>query len=186
MVSVTEIPAEQTNPGPEDRYLQELTRLFDLYRLANLNTRHYGRRAEKFEFLNKMAMVTAALFSTAALAILLGVQGDSVKQWAAVLSGLTAVISGVTPFFGWIEKVRDLRNLRFAYSQLFGQIESVIGEIRRAGHLSPEHIGMAKIAYDAYSRIEALDEFEPDQKLVNEEDEKVRKAFPPYFIWTHF
>lgn len=185
MAVVTETPTP-IDQVPEDRYHQELVRLFDLYRLANLNARYYGRRAEKFESYNKWSMVIAALLSAAALGFLLGAEGEWVKVLAAILSGLTAVISGVTPFFGWTEKVRDLRSLRFAYSQLFGQIESVIGEIRRAGHVSPEHIGMAKIAYDAYSRIEALDELEPDQSLIDEEDEKVRKAFPEDYVWTHF
>jgi hypothetical protein len=105
---------------------------------------------------------------------------------AAVLSGISAVITGVTPFSGWSEKIRDLRSLRFAYSQLFGQIELVITEIRRAGTLSAEQLGFAKMVHEAYTRIEALDELEPDQALMAREDAKVRKAFPETYLWEHF
>ena len=169
-----------------DPYYEELNRLFNLYRLANLNTRYYGCQAEKFERRNKWAAVLGAILSTAALALLLGVDKPWVKPAAAVLSGLAAIITGVTPFMGWTEKIRDLRSLRFAYSQLFGQIEFAITEIKRAGKLSPEHVGLSRMAHEGYMRVEAMDELEPDQKLIDREDAKVRQAFPNDYIWTHF
>lgn len=165
---------------------EELDRLFYLYRLANLNSRYYGRRAEQVELRNKGAMALVALLSFAALAFLLGVEQPWVKTLAAILSGIAAVISGVTPVFGWSEQVRDLRSLRFAYSQLFGQVEFVITEIKRAGTISPEHVGLARMVHEAYTRIEAFDELAPKQKLIDKEDAKVRKAFPDDYLWTHF
>ena len=35
-------------------------------------------------------------------------------------------------------------------------------------------------------RTEAWDELEPDQKLIDKEDVKVRKAFPTDYLWTNF
>jgi len=168
-----------------DRYYEELNRLFNLYRLANLNTRYYGCRAEQFERRTKRALVISALVSALALALLLGVDSPSIRAWGAGLSGIAAVITGVTPFFGWTEKVRDLRSLRFAYSQLFGQIEFAITEIKRAGTLTPEHIGLARMVQEGFMRVEALDELEPDQKLIRREDARVREAIPPDYLWTH-
>jgi hypothetical protein len=168
-----------------DPYYDELNRLFNLYRLANLNTRYYGCRAEQFERKSKWALVTAALVSALALALLLGVDQPWIKTWGAALSGIAAVITGVTPFFGWSEKVRDLRSLRFAYSQLFGQIEFAITEIKRAGNLTPEHIGLARMVQEGFMRVEALDELEPDRELMKREDARVREAIPPDYIWTH-
>ena len=168
-----------------DPYYEELKRLFNLYRLASLNTRYYGCRAEQFERKNKRLAAAAALFSAAALGFLLGADGAWVRTVAAILSGLTAVISGVTPFFGWTERIRDLRSLRFAYSQLFGQIEFAITEIKRSGTLSGEHIGLSRMVHEAFMRVEAMDELEPDQALRDEEDAKVRKAIPEDYLWTH-
>jgi len=171
-----------------DPYYDELNRLFHLYRLANLNARYYGCRAEKFEFWTKTALVITAILSTLALSLILGV--DPKESWARAIAagaaGIAAIISGVTPFFGWTDKIRDMRNLHFAYSQLFGQIEFAITEIRRAGMLSPEHVGLARMAHEGYMRVEALDELEPDQKLIDQEDAKVRKAFPDDYLWTNF
>jgi hypothetical protein len=183
-----EIPVIQEQPAasPRDPYYEELNRLFNLYRIANLNTRYYGCRAEKFEMRSKSANLAVALLSAVALGILLGVDADWVKPTAAILSGLAAIVVSVTPIFGWAEKIRELRSLRFAYSQLFGQIEFAITEIKRAGILLPEHIGLARMSHEAFMRIEASDEMEPDQNLIDKEDAKVRKAFPEDYLWTHF
>jgi hypothetical protein len=108
------------------------------------------------------------------------------RGWAAAFSGIAAFISGVAPFFGWTERVRDLRNLHFAYSQLFGQAEFAITEIRRAGKVSPEHIGLARMVHEGYMRVEALDELEPDQVLIDKQKEKVDAAFPDDYLWTGF
>lgn len=172
-------------PRVSDPYYEELNRLFNLYRLANLNTRYYGCRAERFERLSKMGTMVVAVLSASALALLLGVDQPWVKPLAAALSGLAAVITGVTPFLGWPEKIRDMRSLRFAYSQLFGQIEFAITEIKRAGALSREHVGLSRMVHEGFMRVEAMDELKPDQKLINREDAKVRKAFPDDYLWTH-
>jgi len=170
-----------------DPQYEELRRLFDLYRLANLNARYYGCRAETFEKRNKGALIVTAAFSMLALSLILAFPNDAIMRgFAAGFAGLAGLISGVIPFFGWTDKVRELRNQHFAYSQIFGQIEFAIAEIRRTGTLLPEHIGMAKMAHEGYMRIEASDELEPDQKLINREDAKVRKAFPEDYLWTHF
>jgi hypothetical protein len=171
-----------------DPYCGELNRLFGLYRLANLNARYYGVRAEKFEWLNKGSLIATAALSMLALSVILVADPNNyiARDWAAGFAGLAGFISGVAPFFGWTEKIRDLRNLHFAYSQLFGQIEFAITEIKRSGSLSQEHIGLSRMVHEGFMRVEAMDELEPDQKLVDKEDEKVRKAFPSDYIWTNF
>jgi hypothetical protein len=167
-----------------DPYYDELNRLFGLYRLANLNARYYGIRASKFEAWSKEALALTAALSALALALLLGVDQTWAKGVAAACAGISAVISGAIPFLGWPERIRELRNLHFAYSQLFGQIEFAITEIRRAGTLSPEHVGLARMVHEGFMRVEALDEL--DRKLIDQEDEKVRKAFPNDYLWTNF
>ena len=184
----TEAPENHPSTEERDPYYDELNRLFHLYRLANLNARYYGIRAEAFEWRNKASLVATAALSMLALAVILAAdqKNTTARDLAAAFAGVAAFISGVTPFFGWTEKVRDLRNQHFAYSQLFGQAEFVITEIRRAGSVSQEHIGMARMVHEGYMRIEALDELEPDQALIDQEKEKVDKAFPADYLWTNF
>jgi hypothetical protein len=171
-----------------DPYYDELNRMFQLYLLAQMNARYYGRRAGAFEWRNKIALILTAILSTVALALILGADPKEIwaRHWAAGLAGAAAIVSGTTPFFGWTDRIRDLRNSHFAYSQLFGQLEFVISEMRRAGNLSPEHIGLARMAYEAYTRIEALDELHPNQKMIDQEAANVSKAFPSDYLWTHF
>src|ERR1700691_1817318 len=96
-----------------DPYYDELNRLFQLYRLANLNARYYGIRAEKFEWRNKISFIATAALSMLALSLILAANPPNTmaRNFAAAFAGIAAFISGVTPFFGWTEKVRDLRNL---------------------------------------------------------------------------
>jgi hypothetical protein len=182
---------EQQSPLPaepeRDPYYEELNRLFNLYRIANLNTRYYGIRAERFEWWNKSFLIVTATLSTLALAVILAADPKSANAriFAATCTGIAALVSGVTPFLGLTEKVRELRNLRFAYGQLFGQIEFAITEIKRVGILSGEQIGLARMVHEGFMRIETMDELEPDQKLIDREDAKVRQQFPPDYLWTH-
>jgi len=164
----------------------ELNRLFNLYRLANLNVRYYGCRAEMYEGLQRWTQVAIALLSAAALAILLASNTANTRLIGAILAGIAAVVSALVPFLGWAEKGRELRNLNFSYGQVFSQIEFVIAEIRRSGELTDEHVGLARMVHEAYMRLDAVDELEPDEKLIQQLEEKVRQAFPSDYIWTHF
>ena len=180
-----EAVSEEKTPTA-DPYYDELKRLFDLYRIANLNARYYGCRAEQFERYVKGANISAALLSALALSFLLAFEGVWAKSFAAAFSGIAAVVTGVIPYFGWTEKIRDLRSLRFAYSQLFGQLEFAIAEIKRAGTLTDEHIGLARMVHEAFMRVESQDELEPDEELMKREESKVREALPPDYLETHF
>jgi hypothetical protein len=153
-----------------------------------MNARYYGCRAEKFEWRNKVSLIATAALSMLALSLILAAdpRNTVARGWAAAFAGIAAFISGVTPFFGWTERVRDLRNLHFAYSHLFGQAEFAITENRRSGSISPEHIGLARMVHEGYMRVETLDELEPDQALIDREKEKVEKAFPNDYLWTGF
>ncbi len=166
-----------------DRTHAELNRLFNLYRLANLNARYYGCRAEKYEKQARYVLIVTGLLSALALSLLLADYGKTI---ATISAGLAAVLSGTAPFMGWTEKTRELRNQHFAYSQLFGQLEFVITEIRRGEELTDEQVGLSRMVHEAFMRIEALDELEPDQVLLDCEDAKVRKAFPDEYVWTNF
>jgi hypothetical protein len=176
-----------TSPVLVDQMHAELNRLFGLYRLANLNARYYGCRAEIYEKWSRRALSVTAFLSALALSLLLGVDPKYAlgRNIAACAAGISALLAGLTPFVGWTEKIRERRNLHFCYSQLFGQIEYVIIDIRRADQLTAEHIGLSRMVHEAFMRIEALDELEPDQKLIDREDAKVRKAFPNDYVWTN-
>ena len=179
---------ERQISSDNDPWHEELNRLFYLYRLSNLNTRYYGRRAAWYESLARWALVAVAAISAVALTVILSTdpKNPNPRIWATVGSGIATVVLAVIPSFGWSERARELRSLHFAYGQLFGQIESVITKLRRAGHLTDESLGMSQVVQDMYLQLHALDEADPKEKIVDEEDKKVREAFPDDYVWTRF
>jgi hypothetical protein len=163
----------------------ELGRLFDLYRLANLNLRYYGCRGEKYERFAWWLDMIATFASAVALFVLLISEVSYIRFIGAGFAGLAAICMAVAPVTGWSAKGKRFSSLHSLYSHLFGQVESVITWIRREG-LSAEAIGASKQVHEAYRQMHALDEMEPDQKLIDREDKKVREAFPENYIWDHF
>lgn len=144
-----------------------------------------------YEKCQSSALILAAVFSAFALALILAVDPSNSKstiiRWVAVgASSLGTVLLAVLPTLGLSEKIRDLRALHFAYSQLFVQVEAVIVEIRRSDDLTQELMGMSRVVHETYLRLHALDELDPDTKLIDEETAKVDKAFPINYIWERF
>lgn len=185
MPTDTSAPDHTEQGAGPDREHEELNRLFYLYRLANLNQRYYGCRAEKFERLDQGLTITVGAASAVALGTLLISEGTAARTLAAVLAGFAAVLTGVAPLLGWAAKAKRFCNLHFSYAQLFSQVESVIFSIRREG-LTDEAIGASKLVQEAFNRMHALDELEPVQALIERETAKVRQAFPEDYIWTRF
>ena len=118
-------PATVDHIASSDPYLEELTRLFNIYRISNLNMRYYGIRAERYERRSKWLLIGAGLLSACALALLLtdAVTVPGARIAAIVSAAIATVLTSVSPFFGWAEKASELRNLHFSYGQVFGQIE---------------------------------------------------------------
>ena len=168
---------------------EELARLFNLFRLCNLNVRYYGCRAEKYERLMRGLHVAAGIVSAVALFIILLIDSKDqyagkVKLTAAALTGMATVLTGLAPLTGWSTKGAQMCKLQVLYSHLFGQVEAVITQIRRDG-LTAGNIGASKQVHEAYRQMHALDELEPDQKLIDREDKKVREAFPADYLYSH-
>jgi hypothetical protein len=164
---------------------EELTRLFNLYRLAELNRRYYGRRAQLFEKRQTRTLVSAAVLSAIALGILLGIDDPRVRFWAAALAGISAVITTAVQYLKWDENARRFYFLHHSYGHLFAEIEGVLAEVRRTGEITDQQLGASKALHDAFGRIEVLDEPSPDRELIRQFEAEVNQAFPEDYIWTN-
>ena len=175
---------EVTAPVSDKTY-DELTRMFNLYRLSELNKRYYGQRAEFFERLQTGALVIAAVLSAVALGILLGIDNPNVRFVAAGLAGLSAVVTTAVQYLKWDDKARRFYFLHHSYGHLFAEIEVVLAEVRRSGEITDQQLGSAKTLHDAFGRIEVLDETHPDRELIDKLDAEVRAAIPDDYIWNN-
>ncbi len=179
------MPADQAEElHLSDAETDELNRLFNLYRLANLNIRYYGCRAERYDAFAWSLDMVATITSAIALFVLLISEVSYVRYIGAALAGIAAICTAVAPVTGWSAKARRFSTLHTLYSHLFGQIESVITQIRRDG-LDQEKTGASKQVHESYRQMHAMDEMEPDEDLRDREDKKVRDAFPSDYIWTN-
>jgi hypothetical protein len=170
---------------PVDKTYDELTRLFNLYRLSELNRRYYGYRAESFERLQNGALLVAAVLSAIALGILLGIDSPKTKFWAAALAGVSAVVTTAVQYLKWDETARRFYFLHQSYGQLFAEIEALTAEVRRSDEITEQQIGSAKTLHDAFGRIEVLDEMYPKRELIDRLTAEVNKAFPDDYIWNN-
>lgn len=168
-----------------DKTYDELTRLFDLYRLAELNRRYYGLRGAFFERLQSGFLVAAAVLSAFALGLLLATPGETTNYIAAALAGFSAVLTTVTQYFKWDEQARRFYFLHHSYGHLFSQSEALMTDIRRTGEVTERQIGASNFLHDSFGRIEVLDEPEPNRKLIDKLEAEVNTAFPNDYIWTH-
>jgi len=167
-----------------DRTHEELTRLFNLYRLSELNRRYYGHRGAYYESLQSIFLVAAAVLSAIALGLLLAVSGETIRYVAAGLAGLSAVLTTVTQYFKWDEQARRFYFLHHSYGHLFSESEALMSDVKRSHEITEQQIGASKSIQDAFGRVEVLDELNPDRKLIDRLDAQVREAFPDDYIWT--
>jgi hypothetical protein len=181
------MPAEAVNDiqvGGQDSELEELNRLFNLFRLANLNLRYYGSRGERYERNAWRLDMAATIASAIALFVLLISEISYIRFIGAALAGIAAICTAVAPVTGWPAKAKRFSILHALYSHLFAQVESVMTHIRRDG-LTPETLGASRQVHESYRQLHAMDEMEPDQDLIDSEDKKVREAYPDDYVWTH-
>jgi len=170
----------------DDRTCEELTRLFNIFRIANLNVRYYGCRAARFDARERFLQLATAGLSAGALALLLASGADWSRWAAAIMAGLAASLAAVDPSLAWKDAAREMHVRREAYGHLFTLIESVITDIRRSGRITDEQYGASKTVHEAFERLDAIDEARPDNRLKDKVDQEVRKAFPPDYLWTNF
>jgi hypothetical protein len=178
--------AAEARPNPEH---EELNRLMQLYRLASLNQRYYGCRAEKYERRVKCLEIAGGTAAALALGVLMLFSGSSapVMAWwcVGILTGVAALCTAILPLTQWSAKAKQFSQLHGSYGHAFSDIGSVISNVRRNG-CSAECIGASKLVHEGMRRLHSLDELQPDQKLVDQETVKVNEAFPNDYVWTNF
>ena len=178
METVTQEHQSQTEE--RDPYYEELNRLFNLYRLANLNTRYYGCRAETFERYSKIATIAVAVFSATALALLLGVEGRWwVKPVAASLFRLGGCDYRSNAIHGMARQNSRLAEPAFRVQPTFranrvcDDRDQEIWNIIARAHWFIQNGPRGFYARGGDGRAENR-----MQDLIDREDAKVRKAFP--------
>ncbi len=172
----------------DPRY-HEICRLWEQFRIADLNVRYYGALAQKRKRWSSGFQIAIAVFSLFAVVVLAAPElRASLSVLAAVSSGLATITAGALPFLGWDEDAKKYTFLNRSYQIVENQIREALTLMRREDSLSPEMLGRSKVLLDSMSRLQGFDEEEYSNASRKEKDNlrnEVDKAFPQDYIWNN-
>lgn len=162
----------------------ELWALYDIRATAYLNLLYYGARAAQWAFWNLWLQVGAAVGSLGAVTGFLTLGADPRWKWiSAFIGAASAVCAALPAIMGHAEKVNKFEKLHFAYCEIFELVKRTVLDIRRAGLITPEQAGAAKLLNDLCSRLGKLDDTDQKEKLRDKFQAMVLDRFPSESLW---
>ena len=172
-------------------FYEEICRVYEQFRIANLNVRYYGSLAQSRKNWSTRVQISVAVLSVFSLVVLAAPEFRAISSLAvsaAVASGLAAVLSGAIPFFGFDEDSKKYALLNRSYQIVENQLKDTLVLLRRSDVLSQELLGRVSVVLDSMSRLQSLDEEEYSPKGLAEKgriQEEVNKAFPADYVWNN-
>jgi hypothetical protein len=183
-MAASEIQAEM-----EESLYSEICRVWEQFRIANLNVRYYGSLAQRTKFRNSALQIAIAVCSLIALVILAAPElRNQFAIVAVITSGLATVIAGALPFLGWDEDARKYSFLNRAYQLVENQIRDTLVQMRRSNTLTPQLLGKSEMVLDSMFRLQGLDEEEYSKRALAEKGaltEEVNHSFPADYVWNN-
>ena len=162
----------------------ELWALYDIRATAYLNLLYYGARAATWASWNLWLQVGAAVGSLGAVTGFLAAGADPTLKWGSAFIGATSAVCAALPaIMGHAEKVNKFEKLHFAYCELFELVKRTALDVRRAGVITEEQTGAAKLLNDLCSRFGKMDDTELKDELRRRCEVDVRARFPPDTLW---
>jgi hypothetical protein len=172
-----------------DARYDEICRVWEQFRIANLNVRYYGHLAHSKRFWNSILQIAIAVFSLFAVVVLAAPElRNRLAVGAAIASGLATIIAGALPFLGWDEDARNYSFLNRSYQMVENQLRDTLVRMRRSDDLTPELLGRVAIVLDSMSRLQGLDEEEYSERSLKKKEQfgkDVNRAFPPDYVWNN-
>jgi hypothetical protein len=162
----------------------ELWGLYDIRATAYLNLLYYGSRAARWSFWNLLLQVIASIGSLGAVTVFLTLGTDPFWKWASASFGVFSAVCAVLPaIMGHAEKVNKFEKLHFAYCELFELVKRMVMDVRRAGLITDEQLGAAKLLNDLRSRLGRLEDTGHKDRLREKCEEAVLERFPVSSLW---
>ena len=162
----------------------ELWGLYDIRATAYLNLLYYGERAASWAKWNLVLQIVASVASLGAVTVFLTLGTTPIWKLASALVGVASAICAILPaIMGHAEKVNKFEKLHFSYCELFELTKRIIPEIRKAGLITSEQTGEAKLLLDLSSRLGRLDDTDRKDKIRDRCQAIVLERFPSSCLW---
>jgi len=175
---------------PESLY-NEICRVYEQFRIADLNVRYYGSLAQKKRMWSTRLQIAVAVLSLFSLVVLAAPELRGIASFAygaVATSAAAAILSGAIPYLGFDEDAKTYSFLNRSYQMIENQLRDTLVLMRRSPELTPELLGRVSVVLDSMSRLQGLDEEEYSAKGLKEKgklEEEVNKAFPNNYVWDN-
>jgi len=158
--------------------------IYDLYRTALLNRKYYGDRLSAIQRQNTIAEIVIAIGTAVGVGGLVFWEG-AIGQYAwGAIAGLAVVLNVVRPIIQWPKKIELYSKLFASYSAMYGELGSVVSEIRTSRKLSPEMLKSYSDARLHAAWLSVDDDPRPSSKLVQRYYDDVNKEIPASDLWV--
>jgi hypothetical protein len=171
-------------------YLEEISRLFYNYRLAQFNRRYYTVLLERARTRNLWTQVSIGVFTVTAAALFsltpsFPSLSTRLAQAAAVLSAFAFVATVVAPVFGWNQTIDELTTRVHAWHYAERQLESALRFLHHSALSKRDAELQVQFADEAFRTADGIpDTSKQNMKLTRRIREEVEKAIPPDYVWT--
>jgi hypothetical protein len=174
--------ATTTTPLRDNHYA-DLRNLFNLFRIAQLNSAYHCVRLRRLERRDHALQALVTVATGASFGLLAFGEFSRIKLVAAILSFIAFLLSIAIPYIGLNRKAQEMRDRYLAWSDTVQQIEGAMRFVKSAGRAEGEIAGWVRSAEDSYKRAAALPTESADKRLVKKLEDQIRKTFPPDYVW---
>jgi hypothetical protein len=173
--------------SPEYRHVDELARLFYLFRVSELNRRYYLQRFAAAKSKEKGFRIAIAVLTAASFAVLsFATDFTHVKLTAGILSFLAFLISVILPGLSFERRLEEASVRTCAWHYATEQLQIALRSVKNAED-DGQAAGWAQCAEEAYHQVAALPDLDVDDvELIRKIEDQVKESFPSDYVWTAF
>jgi hypothetical protein len=167
------------------RLRSQLILIYDAYRTACLNEMYYKTELAFFEQWNLGISIAIALFATASpiAGWRMWETGSSFRLAWAILAGLGAVLSVISPLLKLSDKIKNLSELRTGYSLLYFDLGEIVGNISQNYTVQPADNELFLAAKKRMRELTVKENVLPSSAQVRFLQKKVNNLLPPEKFW---
>jgi len=166
-------------------HFDELSELFNSFRLAELNRRYYARRLETLKALDAASSLVILVSTGAAFGVLSIPGFPHAPVVGAILAAVGFLASIAVPVFGLAHKIEQASERACAFHYAVQLLECALRFVKRCAYQKGEVAGWVASAQQAYRQAAALQVTEvPNPVLVKKVEDEINEQFPPSYVWT--
>jgi hypothetical protein len=173
--------------NPRTDHIDELSRLFYLFRMAHLNRRYYSERTAELKRWDAFFSVVVTVATATSFALLAFAEFRAVKTVAGLFAVIGFLASVAVPSLRLGRKIEDASARACAFHYAAQQLESALRFVKNSTGEDAEIRGWVNSAEEAYHQAAALPDIEvEDRKLTKRLEDEINESFPSSYVWTAF